>query len=129
MAKEISEVPSSEERYLAEPTTGEEYYHRGWQNYVQKEFYRAEDNFRKAVQLSPDHPDVVYALGLSLNALKKYGEALQAFQRTVELLVNVPPELSDRATILSRLATGHINRIKKGEWDLGEHGTGVEKEP
>ena len=113
-----NEVPSSKERYITEPTAGDELYERGWKQYAQKEFYRAAEDFRRALERSPNHPDILYAYGLALDASGQYREAIEAFERVIRLVENPPDELRDRATIMTRLANGHISRIHTGKWDL-----------
>jgi tetratricopeptide (TPR) repeat protein len=114
------EQPSSKESYLAEPTTGDEYYQRGWTHYAKKEHQQADADFRKALELSPDHPDILYAMGLNLQASGRQEEAIPAFEKVIDLLKDVKePDLHVRAVMLTRLSHGHINRMKTGDWNLG----------
>ncbi len=120
MAETDKNEPNSKESYLAEPKDGEGYYERGWEYYAKKEYDLAEADYRKALEFSPDNPDIYYALGLTLQASGRQQEAIQAFEKVLELLKNleVKPELRDRALMLTRLSHGHINRMKTGDWNL-----------
>ena len=113
-----NEVPSSRERYISEPRAGDEFYESGWRQYMNENHPQAQEDFRRALELSPDHPDIIYALGLTLQASGHKEEAIRAFQKVVSLIENPPDELRDRATIMTRLANGHISRMTKGEWDM-----------
>ena len=113
-----NQVPSSRERYLAEPAAGDALYESGWRHYMSENHPQAQEDFRRALELSPNHPAIFYALGLTLQASGQKQEAIQAFQKVVSLIENPPDELRDRATIMTRLANGHISRMTKGEWDM-----------
>lgn len=102
----------------AEPQTGEDYVERGWRHYSKKEFYRAEADFRKALDMNADTIDTLYALGMTLQASGRPPEAVQTFEKVIELLKDAPPTDNARALMLTRLSHGHINRMKTGDWNL-----------
>ena len=102
----------------AEPQTSEDYIERGWRHYSKKEFYRAEADFRKALEMNADPIDTLYALGMTLQASGRPPEAIQAFEKVIELLQTAAPADNARTLMLSRLSHGHINRMKTGDWNL-----------
>lgn len=90
----------------------------GWNHYVKQEYYRAEDDFKKALVISPDNVDTLYALGMTLQASDRQPEAIQTFEQVIRLLEEPDEENFVRAHMLTRLAHGHINRMKSGDWKL-----------
>jgi tetratricopeptide (TPR) repeat protein len=115
MAKQ-KEPKAIDQPMVENPQTGEDFYQRGWQYYSREEHNLAIGDFNKALFFTPDHPDILYALGLTLQAAEQNEEAIKAFQRTLSSLENL--EDKTRASMLSRMARGHINRIRTGEWDI-----------
>ncbi len=79
---------------------------------------KAEMDFRRALDLDPDSIDANYVLGLVLKAQGRFEEAVEQFQKAIDLLE--AGNLDDKARIemLRRLSLGHINELKKGDWDL-----------
>jgi tetratricopeptide (TPR) repeat protein len=100
------------------PQTAEEYYIRGWLHYTRKEYYRAEADLQKALELAPDHAEAMYALGMALSASGRQQEAIRVFEKTITMMEPLKAENRVRAHMVSRLARGHINRIKTGDWHL-----------
>jgi tetratricopeptide (TPR) repeat protein len=111
------EEPKAINQPLVEnPQTGEDFYQRGWQYYAREEHALAIEDFFRALQFTPEQPDILYALGLALQASGQNEEAIKAFQRTLTSLKNLPDKT--RASMLSRMARGHINRIRTGDWNI-----------
>jgi tetratricopeptide (TPR) repeat protein len=98
------------------PQTAEDFYQRGWQYYSREEHSNAIADYKRALQMKPGHADILYALGLSLQASEQNEEAIQVFQQTLTSLDNL--EDKTRASMLSRMARGHINRIRTGNWNI-----------
>lgn len=90
----------------------------GWQHYSRKEYFRAESDFQKALEISPDNADTVYALAMNYMASARQREAIQAFGKVLAMLQNPPDNNYVRAHMLSRLAQGHINHMQTGDWNL-----------
>jgi tetratricopeptide (TPR) repeat protein len=89
---------------------------RGWSYYALNLYASAAADFLAAHQREPDNLDILYALALSS---KQSGQAEQAqlyFQKFLARAGNI--ENQDRATMLRRLALGHINHMKDGDWEL-----------
>jgi tetratricopeptide (TPR) repeat protein len=103
---------------LTNPQSVEEFVQRGWNHYSKKEYFRAETDFNRALELSPHNPDILYALGLNLQASGRPQEAIAAFQKVNEILQAAPEDEIVRAHMLMRLSRGHINKIKTGDWHI-----------
>lgn len=104
---------------IENPQTAEEFAQRGWQNYSAKEFAKAEADYRRAIDLAPDNPDFLYGLGMTLAAAGKSQDATATFASVIQCLKSNEDDSNRvRNIMLTRLASGHINRIKTGEWRL-----------
>jgi tetratricopeptide (TPR) repeat protein len=108
----------TEQPPASEPQTVEEFLRVGWNLHASGQFEAAEKDFRKALALKPDSIDSYYALGLSLKAQDRREETIQAFQTVVSLLDKEEGASDSRRTMLHRLALGHINMLKLGDWNL-----------
>lgn len=115
MAKTGSEKPKEQVVSVPEPQTSSEYITSGWSHYGKREFYRAEADFRKALENVPDDVEANYALALCLNASGRPQEAAKIFDRVVQMAESVPPEENVRAHMFSRLAKDHLFWLKSGE--------------
>lgn len=100
------------------PQSADEYTQRGWLYYDTKEYARAEEDFRQAIQLCPDDADIYYALGLDLKFLGRSQEAVKTF----ELVNSLADRLDDyvRGMMIKRLSNGHINQMTQGNWNLAK---------
>lgn len=118
MLKKRDQKQTQPQTTIENPTTASEFAQRGWNHYSKKEYFRAEADFRKALELSPDHPDYLYALAMSLQSSGRAQEAVQAYQDAIHMMLNPVDENRVRFLMMTRLAKGHISRIKTGEWQL-----------
>jgi tetratricopeptide (TPR) repeat protein len=118
MAKKSGADQPRQNPIVENPTNAAEFAERGWSHYSKKEFFRAEADFRKSLEISPNQPDYLYALGMTLQASGRPQDAVQSFERVIQLIDNPSEENRVRFYMLTRLAKGHINRIKTGEWRL-----------
>ena len=100
------------------PQSAQDFTSRGWLYYTRQEYKQAQTDFRRALELKPEDPDILYALGMSLAAGGDLVEAQQVFEKTLTALDAISDRV--RAHMLHRLASGHINRIRTGDWNL-EH--------
>ncbi|MBN2550075.1 MAG: hypothetical protein JXB15_13005 [Anaerolineales bacterium] len=105
--------PAKQPAPLTEPTiqpsTAKEYIERGWILHARKEYPASEQDFRQAVALDGQSAEATYGLGLSLKMQKRMQEALQAFERTLNLLnMNVIKDDLIRAAMLRKLTEAHI---------------------
>jgi Flp pilus assembly protein TadD len=122
MAKPKANVKTDGPTPITDPKSAEDFTARGWHHYMKKEFFRAESDFRKALDLTPDHPDYLYGLALALQASGRSVDAIQVFEETIQALQKRPEEEAVRSHMLTRLARGHINHIKTGDWKLDAYG-------
>ena len=116
MAKQNNTAKVSEPDAPHSPQTAHEFIESGWTHYSQKEYFRAESDFQKALEFDPRDADTQYALAMTLMASARPQEATSAFEKVLSLLQDVPDQDMVRAHMLSRLAQGHINRIQTGDW-------------
>ncbi|NLG97884.1 MAG: tetratricopeptide repeat protein [Chloroflexi bacterium] len=104
---------------ITRPKTSSEFIRQGWSHYSNKEYYRAEDSFRKALDLTPDDPDTLYALAMTLFSSGRKQESIPVYRKVIEVLNRDPDqEKGNRETMLIRMAYGHINFIETGQWRM-----------
>ena len=118
--KEIFKVKSVpvDPSKMGEPSTADEYQKRGMAYYARKQYSDAETDLRKAVSLDSNNIDSYYSLGMVLKALNNKEEAIEAFQKVLNLIGATPGVNSTKNDMLKRLALGHINEISQGDWNL-----------
>ena len=104
---------------LTQAKTYDDYYREGWALHgSKKDEDAAEENFRQAIAINPKSVDAYYGLGLVLKAQDRRQDAISAFQKVVDLLEAQPGEDRSRTAMIRRLSIGHMNMMKKGDWDL-----------
>lgn len=118
MAKKPSNPSSAPVAEISNPVTAEDFFARGWTHYSKKEFFRAESDFRKTLDLAPNLPDGIYALAQTLQASGRATEAVEAYENLLRIIANPAEADQVRHHMLARLAKGHINFIKSGDWKL-----------
>jgi tetratricopeptide (TPR) repeat protein len=101
---------------LLNPKSNDELIERGWLFYSHKDYVKAEIDLLKALDESPDNPDILYALGLSYKASGNNIKALESFDNATKVLDRLEDRV--RARMLLRLIHGQINQIKDGNWNL-----------
>lgn len=99
-------------------TTAEDYLRRGMAYYARKQYENAENDLHTALSLNDDLLDAYYSLGMVLKAASKGEEAIQAFEKVLDMLSHGRVRNSDQLAMLRRLAKGHINMIRTGDWNL-----------
>ncbi len=77
--------------------------------YARKQYSQAEEDLRQAVSARPGFVDAWYSLGLVLKAQGRAEDARSAFQQALTLLPQVQEENKDRAGMLRRLISAHLN--------------------
>ncbi len=100
----------------ANPTSAEAHANLGWGYYGQKQYAEAIKEFQEALSLDTNWLDAYYGLGLAHKGAGSKVEALAAFEKAAALAPGLPDLV--RGHMLTRLAHGHINAIKTGDWDL-----------
>ncbi len=118
--KEIFKVKSIplDPATIQNPTTADDLMRRGVAYYARKIYDRAEEDLKAAVALNPELVDGWYNLGLTLKAVFRKDESVQSFEKCIELLSNGVVENHDRTEMMRRLALGHINEQRLGDWNL-----------
>ena len=118
--KEIYKVKS----ITVDPSTmrnlksGEEYLKRGFAYYARKQYENAENDLRAALAMDVDPVEAYYCLGMVFKAASKTEEAIQCFEKVLDLLSQSRMKNYDRQAMLRRLARGHVNFMKTGDWNL-----------
>lgn len=112
--KAIVQDPSS----MQNLTTAEGYLKRGMAFYARQQYENAENDLRTALSMNDGLIDAYYSLGMVLKAASKREEAVLAFEKVLTMLNQGRVKNSDQLAMLRRLAKGHINMIKTGDWNL-----------
>ncbi|MDD5369174.1 MAG: hypothetical protein PHQ40_08820 [Anaerolineaceae bacterium] len=89
---------------------------RGWEYYSIKDYPKAEESFRGALQENPDDIDSLYALAMTLRYAGQLQSAVKVFREVMDQASAI--QNSPRARMVRRLALGHINQIEIGDWNL-----------
>jgi len=106
-----------EEQIPAQTITAEVYVRQGWERHAAGDEAAAEESFRQALALEPSALEAYYGLAMVAKRQQRAEEAVGHFQKVLELIqTNI--QNPDRAEMLRRLAIGHINNIRTGDWGL-----------
>lgn len=103
---------------LPEPNDYESFMRRGWAHHSKGEQERAESDFRRAVSYSPESVDANFALGLNLKSQGRKEEAVEVFNKTMQLIEDGKSESNSKTEMMRRLTLGHINELTIGDWNL-----------
>jgi len=99
-----------------DPQSPKDYIYRGWLYLYRRAYEKAEDDFSLAYSMEPDNLDTLFALGIALKLVGKSELAVKTFEQVIHFAEGV--EDRTRSNMLKRLAKGHIQHIKIGDWDL-----------
>jgi tetratricopeptide (TPR) repeat protein len=102
----------------ANPTSVDAQCNLGWGYYGERQYETAIEVFRQALKLDAGSVDANYGLAMSLKEAGQGEQAVPVFARVMKLAPQ--KETGARGRMLARLARGHINQIRKGDWDLDE---------
>jgi len=118
MAQENKSTKSNEPGVIPASQDIDQWLESGWSHCSNKEYFRAEADFQKVLAQMPDDPDTIYALAMTQQANGQKQESIQNFEKVIQIIQD--PSFPDhvRAIMLTRLARGHINRMKTGDWGL-----------
>lgn len=100
----------------ADPNNVDAQANLGWGYYAQRQYADAITAFREAVRLDTNCIDAHYGLAMALKEAGAPQEAIPEFETVIKLAPAL--EAKTRGQMLTRLATGHINQINKGQWHL-----------
>lgn len=105
---------------MPEPSDLAGFIRRAWAYHARGQEDRAEADFLRALSIDPRSADALYGLGLVHKAQGRKEEAINTFQKTLELIQSGAVEDRTRSEMLRRLALGHINELSTGDWNLEE---------
>ena len=111
-------VEQYEAEVAANPNSVEALCNLGWGHYGERKYDQAVSVFEEALKLDAGGVDALYGLGLSLKEGGRGEEAVPVFAKVMKLAPQKAP--GARGRMLARLARGHINLIRKGDWDLDD---------
>lgn len=103
---------------FSEPTDYDGFMRRGWAFHTSGDQDRAESDFRRALSYSPGSVDANFALGLVFKSQGMEDEALESFNKTMELIKAGKINEHAKSEMLRRLTLGHINELSTGDWNL-----------
>jgi len=89
-----------------------------WSRLGNGENLHAEELFRQVIDLNPQVVDGWYGLGLALKVQGRKEEAIRCFQKALELIEIGLVADRTRRSMVRRLALGHINLLRNGNWNL-----------
>lgn len=112
------ETPKADPTEIKDPNDHDSFMQRGWAYHAQGEHEKAESDFRRAVSFSPDSVDANYAMGLILKHQGITQEAVQQFEKTMDLILQGKIENHSKSEMMRRLTLAHINELKTGDWNL-----------
>lgn len=112
----VSVVDRYQEEAAANPASVDAQCNLGWGYYGDHRYEDAIPVFREALRLDADSVDASYGLALSLKEAGAGEEAVSAFEKVVKLAPQ--KEEGPRGRMLARLARGHINQIRTGDWNI-----------
>ena len=98
----------------ASPTSAGAHCNLAWGYYGQKQFAEAIKEFQEALKLDANWVDAHYGLGLALKASGEKKEAIAEFEKASSLAAKLDDFV--RGQMLTRLAEGHLNDLKTGDW-------------
>lgn len=124
--KVVVETPKADPSEI-NPENATDYIRRGYAFHARKEYSKAEEDFRKALSMDAKSHEAYYALGLNLKAQNNNEAAIQAFQQALDFMNKLEEQNATRAHMLSRITKGHINQLKKGNWDLRKEFWGTDE--
>ena len=113
--EEVSELAPEE---FSEPKDFEGFMRRGWLYHSRGEQDKAEVDFRRAISFSPDSVDANYAMGLVFKSQGRKEDAVEIFNKAMELIEGGKIEQHSKSEMLRRLTLGHINELTTGDWNL-----------
>jgi len=103
---------------VKEPNDYDSFMQRGWAYHSRGEQDKAEADFRRAVSYSPESVDANYAMGLVMKSQGKTQEAIELFEKTMDLILQGKIEQHSKSEMMRRLTLAHINELKTGDWNL-----------
>lgn len=110
--------PASDPSEIKDPHDYDSFMQRGWAYHARGDQDKAEADFRRAVSFSPGSVDANYAMGLVMKSQNKQSEAVEYFEKAMDLIEQGKIEDEGKSTMMRRLTLAHINELKTGDWNL-----------
>jgi len=124
----IRMLSSYESAYRANPELAEPYLGRGWALFYEQKFDLAFENFRTALRIDPDNPDVQLHAGSFLRSLGLFREALKFYEAAVRLNLDPLNTLPYRLMAVCHGNLGEVDRaldILRRGLDLDPSSAGI----
>ena len=115
---EKEETAAIDPNEFKEPMDYNGFMQRGWAYHARGNQDQAESDFRRALSYSPESVDANYALGLVMKSQGNKAEAVELFNKAMELIIQGKIEHHSQSEMMRRLTLGHINELTTGDWNL-----------
>jgi tetratricopeptide (TPR) repeat protein len=100
------------------PVTAVDFHRRGMAYYARKQYEQAVEDLKQAITLDSSFTDAYYSLGMVYKAMGKTEDACAAFQQVIDIIANEDSAGKVSLDMLRKLALGHINEMRQGDWNL-----------
>jgi tetratricopeptide (TPR) repeat protein len=117
-SSEVKEIPARDPDEIKDPSDHDSFIQRGWAYHARGEQEKAESDFRRAISFSPESVDAKYGMGLVMKSQGKTQEAIEYFEKTMDLILQGKLEHHSQSEMMRRLTLAHINELTTGDWNL-----------
>ncbi len=100
---QLAELLAGSTRLPANLLTADDYFARGNAYYEAGDYQQALEAYNRALELEPDHPNILNNRGNALDELERYEEALKDYNRALELEPDHPNILNNRGNTLGNM--------------------------
>ncbi len=114
--KSPSLVEGMRARLLVNPQDAQAAIGLAWALYAAGDYEESEAAFSQAGMLDPGDVEPAYGLGMTRRQRDDKQGAIDAFEKAMRLADRLQDRT--RAQLLQRLAKGHVNFLRGGDWDL-----------
>lgn len=109
MTDDVSETKQNDELI--------EYINAGWKLHTEGNDLDAEQQFNKALALDQESVEAHYGLGIVMKSQGNIEAMVTNFEIVIQLVAEIVEDRA-KAEMLRRLAMGHINQVRNGDWGL-----------
>jgi len=89
----------------------------GWKFHTEENDQVAEQQFNKALAIDPESIEAYYGLGIVMKNQDNITSMVNNFEKVIQLVDYIEEDRA-KAEMLRRLAMGHINQARNGDWGL-----------
>ncbi len=89
----------------------------GWKFHTEGNDQDAEKQFNKALAINQKSVEAHYGLGIVMKSQGNTNAMITNFEKVIQLVAEIVEDRS-KAEMLRRLAMGHINQARNGDWGL-----------